>query len=248
MPDKSGSKAQGNPNPPTALERVKRFELLSVENPDLAIAAKKHRRVAKNLIVQLRQLFPNKIEQSLAIGLMKDFPHMPQTIKQILDIATDGQGLKDYDAIPSPITKISKLDQIQPILEEVLTLIKRVDSDFADLGLTTEKAMTLVIIYGDNAYDFLDGIYADIERISRYISSPRLGENTIARMAVSYWEDEILPYCKKNGAIPPLRMIDFFEEMSLSGHSMIDYDDNWDNGDDCLVERFDEEGRKIYGA
>lgn len=194
------------------LQKYERAELLSLDNPELLRAALKLRRKPDRLIKQLKETFPTRVEQALAINIMAEFSHRPETIKKVLVVLMNGADLREQDLIPSAVTGISLIEQMLPLMEEILNLILRVPNDYQGLRLGCKRASKLIMIYGEKVDDFLSSVVDDLQFVGDILHMSRSTNGDIMRRALHVWEVGIIPYCEKHAMPYPITLREFFED------------------------------------
>lgn len=205
---------------------TRKVDLLALDNPMLSKAANKIGRKPENLRVELQGLFNTNLEQSLALQVISEFGHLPKSIREVFDIVNNNEPLRDYDRERSPVTGISKLSQMEALVEGALVLILRIPNDFDGIGVTIRQATLLSITYGEGAEDFIEGLLENIEDLRAIYNMKYDSRNEVARTALWQWESKMIPYCEKHGMPYPKSLIDFYTETGEEFDPNIEMDQN----------------------
>lgn len=195
-----------------ALVALNRLDLLAPENPHLQKAAKALRRRPERLAKQLEMLFATQIERAIALSLMAEFSHRPNTIRKVLTLVNNGDELKDQDIVPLSEGALSKVELMLPLIEGVLELIMHSSIDYGGLRLGSGRAVKLVMIYGSSVDDFLNGLFTDSGALADIFHMSSSSELNIVRYSLGIWENGVLPYCETEGMPYPLNLLEFFQE------------------------------------
>lgn len=187
-------------------------------NPEVIRASRALRRKPETLIKNVQKYMSSPVEQALYIQIAGQFHHLPRVFKEILEVI---QG-KDNDLTVNDLWEhtndqgeffSAKVQQIEPMLEETLSLILRVPNDYQQLRLKASTAAMLVMSFGDDAISFIDSIMEDWCEIREILGfSDRSTQYPVARAAIWMWRNEILPYCRVNGIPDQLRFMDHFDD------------------------------------
>ena len=171
-------------------ERVTKAGSLALTVTDVRVTAisRRLRLRPETLIARLQRELPSLIEQQFYLTMGPEFAVRPESFAKLLRVKLGSRELQAHDLVDREVGNnlvISRISDLADYMENSLTLVGKIQADFANLGLSMETAGRLALAYGSYAENILDSIVNNVGEIRMALGMRESkSDGTVIRVAV----------------------------------------------------------------